>query len=126
MWIKTTLEKSSLMSGFKEKGFGDRQSAAMAAKNAQLKKFRENAVVDDATFAAQQADRLAVRLAREQRAAERQAVREAAEAAAAAEKRAAEDRAAQEIAAQAEREQNLLIEQKAARDARYAARKARK
>lgn len=114
------------MSGFKEKGFGDRQGAALAAKKDQLRKFRENSVVDDAIFAEQQAARLAVRVAREQRAAERQANREAAAASAAAEKLAAEAQAAQEAAARAANDQNLLIEQKAARDARYAARKARK
>lgn len=114
------------MSGFKEKGFGDRQGAAMAAKNDRLRKFRENSVLDDAKFAEQEAARLAVRVAREQRAAERQADREAAVANAAAEKLAAEAQAAQEIAARAASDQTLLIEQKAARDARYAARKARK
>lgn len=114
------------MSGFKEKGFGDRQGAALAAKQDQLRKFHENSVVDDATFAEQQAARLAVRVAREQRAAERQANREATAANAAAEKLAAEAQAAQEAAARAANDQNLLIEQKAARDARYAARKARK
>lgn len=114
------------MSGFKEKGFGDRQGAAMAAKKDQLRKFRENSVVDDATFAEQQAARLAVRVAREQRAAERQADREAAAANAVAEKLAAETQAAQEVAARAANDHSLLAEQKAARDARYAARKARK
>lgn len=114
------------MSGFKEQGFGDRQGAAMAAKKDQLRKFRENSIVNDATFAEQQASRLAVRVAREQRATERQAEREAAAAKVAADKIAAESKVAQEIAARAANDQEILIEQKAARDARYAARKARK
>ncbi|MCG5239092.1 DUF6481 family protein [Azospirillum doebereinerae] len=114
------------MSGFKEVGFGDRRSAATAAKKAQVEKYRESSVLDDAAFAARQSELLAVRVAREARAAERKADREAAEAKAAAEKLAAEAQAVQDAAARAANDQSLLAEQKAARDARYAARKARK
>lgn len=125
------------MGGFKDKGFGDRLSTAAAAKKSQLERFREKPAMDEAAFAEQQAARLAVRVARDERAAERKAARDAAEAKEAAEKLAQETLRAQEAAEKLAGETRdasekiasdkaLLAEQKAARDARYAARKARK
>jgi hypothetical protein len=114
------------MSGFKEPSFADRQKAAMEARKSILEKFRAKPGPDDPEVLKRQAEReaqAATRAAAKQaRDAEKAAkairdAEEAAQAAAEAERLKAEQ-AAQEIALQAE--------QKAARDARYAARKKRK
>src|SRR5690242_19317188 len=113
------------MSGFKEPGFSDRQKAALQAKRSLLDKFRAQPGPDDPDVAKRRAEREAVaarreeaRLAREAEKAE-QKRREEEAAAAEAEriKREQEEEAARLAAAEAE--------QKAKRDARYAARKAR-
>ena len=114
------------MSGFKEVSFADRQKAAQQAKKNILDKFRAQPGADDPAVKQRQAEREAqaatrakVKLARDAEKAAKQAedarLAEEAVAAAAREKQEA---AAREIALQAER--------KAARDARYAARKKRK
>jgi hypothetical protein len=118
------------MAGFKNPEFSDRISAAANAKKSLLEKFQARPKADDPEVAAKLAARQASRAARDQRLAARKAEREAAEAA----RRAAEQAAAEaerirleaEAKAEAERERLMLAEQKSARDARYAARKARK
>jgi len=120
---------------YQDPSLHDRQKNAMAAKQAMLQKFREKA--EDPNLAARQAERKAIHEARVVREAERDRLRKLEE------KRLAEEaarKAAEEekirLAAEAEAERlkaeeaevmvSLLAEQKAARDARYAARKAAK
>jgi hypothetical protein len=118
--------KASLMSGFKEPSFADRQKAALEAKKNILNKFRAKPGPDDPAVMQRQAEREAqaalrakAKLAREAEKAEKK-IREAELAAQAAAQlaREKEEAAARELALEAER--------KAARDARYAARKKRK
>src|ERR1700749_641560 len=113
------------MSGLKEPSFADRQKAAQQAKRDLLKKFRAQPGPDDPEMAKRRAEREAIaanrekaRLAREAEKAEakqREAEAKAAEAARIA--REKEEEAARQVAAEAD--------QKAKRDARYAARKDR-
>jgi hypothetical protein len=114
------------MSGFKEPSFADRQKAALEAKKNILTKFRAKPGPDDPAVMQRQAEREAqaalrtkIKLARDAEKAEKK-IREAEQAAAAAAllAREKEEAAAREVALDAER--------KAARDARYAARKKRK
>src|SRR5262245_42718006 len=115
------------MGGFKDPDFVERQNAAAKARQAVLDKFRATAA--DPVLAERQtarmadaSERAAARKARAAEKAEKQAT--AAEAA----KQAERDAAAQAERARAEdadRERALRAEQKAARDARYAARKVR-
>jgi hypothetical protein len=117
------------MKSFKGSGFADRLTAAAKAKRAQLDKFRAQPKADDPAVIDRSAARLAASAARDARVAERKAARQAADAASKAaleSERAAQ--AAQDAEAAAERairEVALETERKAARDARYAARKAR-
>ncbi len=120
------------MSRFKETGFTERLSTAASAKKAELEKFRGKSEANDPAFAERQAARHAVSLARETRTAGRKAARLASVAREAAEQAAHEaaveaEQAAvdAEVAEQAARDVALQAERKAARDARYAARKAR-
>ena len=114
--------------------FDDRLSAAAAAKQALLERFRSRPAPGDPAWEEQQAALKVVADAREARLAERKATKDAEAArisAEAAAKAAAElaARKAQEQASVAEtkaRAAALEAERKAARDARYAARKARK
>jgi hypothetical protein len=106
--------------------FDDRISAAAAAKQALLDRFRARPAADDPAVIAQQAALKAVADARDARAAERKALKEAEAARVAAElaaRRAADLAAAAEAKARAATSE---AERKAARDAKYAARKARK
>ncbi|MDR3529589.1 MAG: DUF6481 family protein [Rhodopila sp.] len=106
--------------------FDDRLSAAAAAKQALLERFRARPAVNDPAWIEQQAALKAIADAREARAAERRAAKEAEAARVAAEQaalRAAEQARAAEAKARAAAEE---AQRKAARDARYAARKARK
>jgi hypothetical protein len=106
--------------------FDDRISAAAAAKQALLERFRARPAADDPAEIARQAALKAVADARDLRAAERKAAKDAEAARVAAEqavRRAQEQAAATEAKARAAA---LDIERKAARDAKYAARKARK
>jgi len=115
------------MAGFRNPDFTERQEAAAKAKKAALEKFRAKAA--DPTLAERltartvsAADRKAIKDAREAEKAEQKA-REAERAAQAArDAAAAAERAKIE---NADREVALQAEQKAARDARYAARKTR-
>jgi HPt (histidine-containing phosphotransfer) domain-containing protein len=111
------------MSGYKEKGFGDRLSNAQDAKKAALERFRAKVSPDNPELARQRAERQA-------RAAAREAARLKAEAEARALEEARLKAEAAEAEARARREEAermvaQLAEQKAERDARYAARKAR-
>ena len=113
--------------------FEDRRTAAADAKKALLERFKSRPPADDPQVLARAAERRAIQEARDIRVAERNRLkaeeearrlqedeaRKAAEAAAAAE---AEARAAE----QARRDEEIRAERKAARDAKYAARKARK
>jgi hypothetical protein len=106
--------------------FDDRLSAAAAAKQALLERFRSRPSAGDPEWEAKQAELKAIADARDARAAERKAAKEAEAARVAAElaaKRAQELVAAAEAKARAAAQE---AERKAARDARYAARKARK
>lgn len=123
------------MSSYKDPDLKERQGAAAAAKKAILEKFR--AASDDPAIAARDAARAAVSEARRVRAAEREAAKEKLAA-----ERAEQAARTAELAAQAQREAEateartaaekeelgalLKAEQKEARDARYAARKAAK
>ena len=121
------------MSGFKGSKFTDRAEAAAAAKKAMLEKFRAKPAPDDPAVLARAAERKAIAEAREVRAAERRKIKEAEEA-----RRIAEDQArladlaaqaaaeAQRKADQALRDEEIKAQRKAERDARYAARKARR
>jgi hypothetical protein len=118
------------MAGYNPNNFNDRAAAAAKAKQALIERFKAMPGPDDPAVQAAAAERKAIAEARDKRNAERKATRIAEEArlkaeaqAAAIEKARAEAEAKAEAAA---RQRALLAEQKAARDARYAARKARK
>ena len=96
----------------------DRQSNAAKAKSALLEKFRANQESDE-DFAKRQSVMLEIRVAREQREAERKAAAEEA-------RQAELERLAKLKAEEEERARELAAEQKARRDARYASRKKRK
>ena len=124
------------MAGFKDADFLDRRKAATKAKKAALEKFRANAAASDSNFAERQAGLQATRVARDSRAANRKADRTARDAeidaqakrdhaAKAQTERDAATQKERDRAQHAEREIALQAEGKKARDARYAARKAR-
>jgi hypothetical protein len=96
----------------------DRQSNAAKAKSALLDKFRSKQETDE-DFAKRQAVMLEIRIAREQREAERKAAAEVAH-------QAELERLAKLKAEEEERAAQLAAEQKARRDERYASRKKRK
>lgn len=122
------------MASFQHPDFDERLSAAAQARKAVLEKFRAKVASKDPELARKQAERLAVAQARETRIAERQAAKEAREAAERAERdaREATERQAREEKESRERTEAaawkavLEEEKKKERDARYAARKARK
>jgi len=117
------------MKGFKEKTFADRLQEAADARKAALERFRARPAADDPEVVKRREERLAIAAAREARAAERRAAKEA-EAVARAEREAVE-RAEREARERREAIEKLIrgsaeaAERKDARDARYAARKAR-
>ena len=118
---------------FKDNKFSERQRVSAEAKTALLAKFKTRPAADDPEVLARQAERVAVAEARELRMAERrrqreeEAARVAAERAAAAAEEAARTAEQEAAAREATRQEALTkIEQKAARDKRYAARKARR
>ena len=125
------------MRGFKEKTFTDRLEVAAKAKQAQLERARAKSPLNDPDFATRQAERkrqaderaarlaarAAEKVAEAKRETERRALHEA--------ERVAAEKLAEEVRLKARREEAdrlvaLAAEQKAARDARYAARKQRK
>jgi len=119
------------VSAFKLPNFNERKNAAAEARKTALEKFKAGqTAADDPALLEKQAAKQASRIARDQRAAERKAAREAEklaeitarEAAVEAERLAKE----REIEDEAARAITLKNDQKAARDARYAARKARR
>lgn len=125
------------MSGHKDKRFGERLSTAADARRALLEKFRARPTADDPAVVARQQARQDISDARDARKAEqetarleREAARKAQEAhegvAREAREAAEQEQRAREAAEVQEREAALENERKAARDARYAARKARK
>ncbi len=125
--------KTAPSGAHKSANLSDRLEAAAAAKKAALARFQARPSPDDPVVKAQQADRKAISDARDLRAAERKVAQEAERARQTAEQAAkAADQAAQEAeqrrltAEAADREMALEAERKAARDARYAARKARR
>jgi hypothetical protein len=120
-----------------EPSLADRLSAGAQAKRALVEKARKNDPTKDPGFAERQVARKAAAELRDARAAERKAERIAeksrraqekadAEAAHAAAEIAEREAHEAEIIAQAEREIEIVAERKAARDAKYAARKARR
>ena len=117
----------------KNDSVNDRLAAAAKAKEAMLERFRARPGPNDPEMLKQQAERKAISEARDARNAERRVAREAEAARLAAEKAAAVEarkvQAAEEAAAAAaaaEHAAALPALQKAARDARYAARQARR
>lgn len=120
------------MANFKLPDFNERTAAALAAKERALEKLRAKAAPDPALIA----ERQARQIAREQAAAERRAARLAAIAEEKATRLATQEAAAAAAAAAEQEEASKPglkekpelspEEQKAIRDARYAARKARK
>jgi hypothetical protein len=124
------------MAGHKELTFSERQEAAAKARATQLAKARAKDPRNDPEFAKRQAERVRLAQEREKREEDRKAAK-AAEAARRAEEAVAAERAKLEEIKAAEEEAvrkageeraklaKLLTDQKAARDARYAARKAR-
>jgi hypothetical protein len=114
------------MSGFREPGFSDRQKAAQEARKNLLNKFKSQPGQDDPEVVARRAEREALAAKR----AEAKATREAEKAE---QKRIAEEAAAAEAARLAREAEDAVAklaeqeaEQKAKRDARYAARKAKR
>src|SRR3954451_11823861 len=118
--------KATPSQAHKNAGFSDRLHAAAAAKKAALERFHTRPGLDDPAVREQQAARKAISDAREVRIAERQAAREAEAARQAAEQAACEAEERRLAAETAARAMALEAERKAARDARYAARKARR
>ena len=118
------------MKGYREKSFGDRMNAATEAKKATLQRILSRPGAGDPATIAQRAERAAIVAAREARAAVRNEAKLAAEERARIETEARVAREQKEAAEKATqdalRATALAAEQKAARDARYAARKARK
>jgi uncharacterized protein DUF6481 len=117
------------MKGFKEKTFADRLQEAADARKAAVQRFKERPAADDPDVIKRREERLRIAEARAERDAIRKAQKEA-EAAARAEREAAErvEREARERREAIEkviRDAADAAERKAARDARYAARKAR-
>ena len=115
------------------KDFNERRNSAAAAKQAALEKFRAQPKPDDPEVLARIAERKAIGDARDARAADRELVRkaEAERLAAEAEMKrielaAIEAAAAAEKAAEVIRLREVEVERKKARDAKYAARKARR
>ena len=120
-----------------EPSFADRLNVAAQARRKQLEKAKAAAPTNDPEFAKRQEARREAAAAREARAAERRAAKAAEKTRKAEEKAAREaERLAAEKAEQERLESEeaesiaqaaaLAVDQKAARDARYAARKARR
>jgi hypothetical protein len=125
------------MRGFKEKDFNDRLADQQKARQALLDRARKAAPQNDPEFAARQAERkriaeerdvrLAAKAAEKAAALKAEAERKIAEEAARIEaERLAAEEAEKAKRADADKLVQLLADQKAARDARYAARKAKK
>lgn len=105
--------------------FNERQQNAAKAKQALIEKLKARPAADDPAVLKRQAERKAIAEAREKRAEERAAAKANEEQERI--EREEEERKAKEMrqARELEEAANLMAAQKAARDARYAARKAR-
>jgi hypothetical protein len=121
------------MNAFKKDHFSERLTSAAQAKTAMLERFRARPGPDDPAVIERRKAQEAIEVAREIRVAERKAAREAEalrkaaeEAALAAEEQARIAALAARKAEDVAREAALAIERKAARDAKYAARIARR
>jgi Family of unknown function (DUF6481) len=125
------------MPRFKDHDVSKRLATAKSAKQEMMTRFRARPAEDDPGVIERKAARLATSQAREARIAEREAADRAKAEREAIEEKAREaeaarlaleqaEREAVERRAEADREVALLAEQKIARDARYAARKARR
>ncbi len=113
--------------------FNDRRDEAAAAKRALVERFKARPPADDPAVLARAAERKAIADARDKRAAERAVIKAEQD-----EQRKAQERAMAEaaeqarleaearLADQAARDEAIRAERKAARDAKYAARKARR
>jgi hypothetical protein len=119
------------MAGFKDNAL-ERRNASIAAKQALLEKFKSQPAPDDPSVQQRVDERKAIAHARAERMAERKIAQEAERArlAVIAEqeaeaRRLAEEELAQKALEQLAREEMMREEKKAARDARYAARKSR-
>jgi hypothetical protein len=126
-------EREESMAGFKDNNFIERRDAALKAKQELLEKFKARPAADDPRLLKLAEERRQIAEARALRAAEREKLRQEELVRQAAlelqrkqeeEARIAAEKAAALAALQAEQE--LKAQQKAARDARYAARKARR
>ena len=117
------------MGQFKTDQLSDRLEETAKARQVTLDRFRARPAADDPAVLARQADRQALVQAREVRVKEREEARIIAEAERKAEDLAARERAEAELvrlaAEKVERQAALAAEQKAARDARFSARKAK-
>jgi hypothetical protein len=117
------------MKGFKEKTFSDRLQEAADARKAALERFKARPAADDPEVIRRREERLRIAQLRAEREAARKAQKEV-EAVARAEQEAIE-RAEREARERREAIEKVIrdaadaAERKAARDARYAARKAR-
>jgi len=109
------------MRGYKEPGFQERTAAAMQAKNKALDKLRAKPPMDEAELAKRTAARLAKEAAQAEKREAARLVREEAKAAKLAQ---AQEAAAAKLANK--KPELTDAERKAARDARYAARKNKK
>lgn len=117
------------MKGLKGQNFTDRLSASQSARQAAVERLKAKLDPNTPEAVKRREERMALAAAREARVAEREAAKVAEL------KRQEDERIAREAAEREEREakkrqeaedlQSLLAAQKAARDARYAARKAR-
>jgi hypothetical protein len=125
------------MSKFSENNFSERRKAAAGAKKAMVERFRTQPATSDPTVMERKAARVAASRERTARIASREVARRAETERQTSELKAREDAAARlalnqaeslaaERRADAERAVDHLAEQKAARDLRYAARKARR
>ena len=117
------------MAAFKDKGFSDRLGNAADSKKAMLEKFKARPADDPELRARQLAraeEKAANDLARAERAAERKADEERLRAEREQQKAAESERLEAERLAKIEADKAAELDAKAKRDARYAARKARK
>ena len=118
------------MAAFKGSTFKDRAEAAAQAKKTLLEAFKARVPTDDPAYQARMEARREVAEARAQRAAERQRTKEEDQKRLKAETEARVIAEAEESARKATetaaRDEAIRNERKAARDARYAARKARR
>jgi Family of unknown function (DUF6481) len=117
------------LTAYRDKGFSERLNTAADARRATLERFRAKPGPDDPAVIERRAARQAISAAREARVAARQAALEAEAARQAAREveAAREAEAARQAAEQADHDGALeAADRKAARDARYAARKARR